>query len=242
MDTIKLDAQDTRVIAHRGLSGIERENTCPAFVAAANRSYFGIESDVRKTSDGRFVMIHDETSARITNGRDEFRISETDLETLSHIKLPDIDGNVLRSDIRIPTLEDYVSICKKYGKRCILEVKEPLSREDARSLISELSVLDYLSGVTFISFVYENCTLLRELLPDSEIQFLTDAEINGTLIDKLAANRFDLDIYYKRLTKENVSLLHSRGIKVNCFTCDDPGTARLLIDAGVDYITTNILE
>ena len=35
MDTIKiLDHKNTVIVAHRGLSGLERENTCAAFVAA----------------------------------------------------------------------------------------------------------------------------------------------------------------------------------------------------------------
>ena len=39
MDTIKINSNGVKIIAHRGLSGIEKENTCPAFVAAGNRSY-----------------------------------------------------------------------------------------------------------------------------------------------------------------------------------------------------------
>ena len=31
MDTIKFDKKETRVIAHRGLSGLEKENTNSAF-------------------------------------------------------------------------------------------------------------------------------------------------------------------------------------------------------------------
>lgn len=50
MDSIKLDTRTAKMIAHRGLSGIEKENTNAAFVAAGNRSYFGIETDVHKTS------------------------------------------------------------------------------------------------------------------------------------------------------------------------------------------------
>ena len=47
MNTIKIDSKQAKMVAHRGLSGIERENTNPAFVAAGNRSYFGID-DVEK--------------------------------------------------------------------------------------------------------------------------------------------------------------------------------------------------
>ena len=49
MDSIKLDTRTAKMIAHRGLSGIEKENTNAAFIAAGNRSYFGIETDVHKT-------------------------------------------------------------------------------------------------------------------------------------------------------------------------------------------------
>ena len=45
-DTVKIDKRGVRLIAHRGLSGIEQENTCAAFIAAANReSYYGIETN-----------------------------------------------------------------------------------------------------------------------------------------------------------------------------------------------------
>ena len=57
MNTIKLNDRKAKIIAHRGLSGLEKENTCPAFVAAANRSYFGIETDVHMTKDGKFVSL-----------------------------------------------------------------------------------------------------------------------------------------------------------------------------------------
>ena len=43
MNTVKIEKQNTKMVAHRGLSGLERENTCMAFVAAGNRSYWGIE-------------------------------------------------------------------------------------------------------------------------------------------------------------------------------------------------------
>lgn len=46
------DKKNAKMVAHRGLSGIERENTLLAFVAAGNRSYWGIECDVHVTKDG----------------------------------------------------------------------------------------------------------------------------------------------------------------------------------------------
>ena len=65
MDTIKVQSGKTLMIAHRGLSGIELENTNTAFIAAGNRSHYGIETDVHKTSDGKFVVFHDDTTGRL---------------------------------------------------------------------------------------------------------------------------------------------------------------------------------
>ena len=62
MNTCKLETLKPRMIAHRGVSGLERENTCAAFVAAGNRGYFGIETDVHLTADGQYVIIHDDTT------------------------------------------------------------------------------------------------------------------------------------------------------------------------------------
>ena len=52
MDTIKIENKAVKMVAHRGLSGIEKENTCSAFVAACNRAtYFAVETDVHRTPD-----------------------------------------------------------------------------------------------------------------------------------------------------------------------------------------------
>ena len=68
MNTIKFEKKSTQVVAHRGLSGIEKENTNAAFVAAGNRSYYGVETDIHRTADGRFVVCHDDDLKRIEKG------------------------------------------------------------------------------------------------------------------------------------------------------------------------------
>ena len=68
MDTVKIKkVKEVCMIAHRGLSGLETENTNSAFVAAGNRSYYGIETDVHVTVDGKFVIIHDDNTLRVAD-------------------------------------------------------------------------------------------------------------------------------------------------------------------------------
>ena len=79
MDTIKLN-KNVKMIAHRGLSGLERENTYPAFVAAGNRSYYGVETDVHVTKDKKFVIIHDETTARVSQNAVDINVEENNYD------------------------------------------------------------------------------------------------------------------------------------------------------------------
>jgi len=242
MDTIKINSKNVKMIAHRGLSGIERENTNPAFVAAGNRSYFGIETDVHVTSDGKFVIIHDETTDRVSEGRYKINVEKESYDKLKDVVLPDKDGNFVREDIKIPLLEEYIRICKKYEKVCVLEVKNLFSEEDIKRMIEEIRNTGYLENVIFISFVIENCIILRKYLKDNDIQWLLSNPVTRKEIDILKENNLNIDIYYKSLTKEAVDTLHENGIKVNCWTCDDKEIGESLAQMGVDFITTNILE
>lgn len=239
MDTIKVKHAGTLMVAHRGLSGLEKENTCAAFVAAGNRSYFGIETDIHPTIDGRFVCIHDNNIRRV--GIDNLEVETSTFDTLRSVILADTDGVKGRADLRIPTLGEYIRICKKYGKVCVLEVKELFTRENLEKVIEIIKSEDYLASVVFIAFNIENLIILRELLPDQPCQYLI-SEFPDDLIETLLKYRLDLDIYYPALTTERVAQLHENGIKVNCWTVDSPEAAEELISWGVDFITSNILE
>ena len=242
MNTTKIDSNEAKMIAHRGVSGIERENTCPAFVAAGNRSYFGIETDVHVTKDGKFVIIHDETTERISSGEYNINVEEMDYSQVEKIVLPDLDGTTVRKDIRIPLLSEYINICKKYEKTCVLEIKNHFEEHYIDKLIDEIKELEYLDKIIFISFDFENCVNVRKRLAENDVQFLYSEEITDELIERISQYNLNLDIYYKQLTAENIGYLHSKGIKVNCWTCDDKEAAEKLVSCGVDYITSNILE
>ena len=55
------DGPMTRIIAHRGASRAEPENTLAAFRRAGEMGADGVELDVRRTADDRLVVHHDAT-------------------------------------------------------------------------------------------------------------------------------------------------------------------------------------
>ena len=239
MDTFKIEKKNVRMIAHRGLSGIEQENTNAAFVAAGNRSYYGIETDIHRTADGRFVISHDDNLKRVS-GEDVLLKAKT-LSELQSIVLLDKDGTKNREDLRVSVLENYISICKKYGKHSVLELKTEFSDEQIAEIIEIIKSFDYLESTTFISFNYYSLMQVRRVCPTQSVQYLF-SEFNDERLSKLIKDRIDVDVYYEALTKEMADFLHQNGLKVNCWTVDDKQKAEELAEWGVDFITTNILE
>lgn len=241
MNTIRIDRKHVKMVAHRGVSGLECENTSAAFVAAGNRSYYGIETDVHVTADGHFVVIHDDKTGRVSNVN--LVVEESTREALSKVQLYSRGRTVspTRRDLVIPDLADYIRICQDYGKIPVLELKNRIQTEDIRRMVALIREIGYLEETLFISFDWDNMVDLRQLLPAQKLQFLI-GEWDDALPARLKEHCMDLDIYYKSMTAERVALLHEMGIDVNVWTCDDPAEAEKLIGWGVDYITSNILE
>lgn len=239
MNTIKFNNQNTLTVAHRGVSGLERENTAAAFIAAGNRSYYGVETDIYRTSDGRFVVNHDGNAQRV--GGVNVAMENTPMSLLQEVVLYDMDGSKDRYDLRLPTVENYISICKRYEKVCVLELKSQFTPEELQKLIELIEDYHYLDHVTFISFHYANLKYIRAIKPQQSCQYLT-GDNSDAMIAKLKEDRMDIDIIHTALTEERVAAMHAAGLKINCWTVDDPARGEELAAWGVDFITSNILE
>ncbi len=240
MNTTKFENKTTKVVAHRGLSGIERENTNAAFIAAGNRSYFGVETDVHVTKDGHFVIAHDSSMARGSGS--SLVIEESTLAMLRSITLFEKNGETKdRYDLHVSTVTEYVRTCKTYEKVCVLELKGIFGKENLQKLIDVINVEGYLENIVFIAFDWQNLVDLKAIYPDATMQFLCK-EIALETLPELVKNNFSLDIYYKSLTQEMVDFMHQNGLFVNVWTVDEKADADALVNMGVDFITTNICE
>ena len=237
-DTIHVNLPGVKMVAHRGVSGLERENTCAAFVAAGNRSYFGVETDIHRTADGRYIVFHDDNLTRLLG--DGRVVEEICFDELRALRLTDLDGNA-RGDLLLPTLEEYVHICKKYDKDCVLEIKNHFEPEDIDNVIAIIRGIGWLERTIFISFDLPNMICIRERLPQQRAQYLVST-FGDDLLDILTGHHLDLDIKYSSLSAEQVRACHEAGIQVNVWTVNEAADAERLAGYGVDFITSNILE
>lgn len=239
-NTVKIENKNnTQFIAHRGLSGLELENTISAFVAAGNRSYIGIETDVHVTKDGKFVVYHDDTTERLCD--ENVNIGKTNYKKIKSLTLKPQKNRTVGSDFIIPDLKDYLSICASYEKIAVLELKERMAPKHIKEIYAEVEKYYDPQKIIFISFYLDNLKYLRQQYPKANIQYLVQ-RFDEDILNELKEFKLDLDIGYWVCSKEVIDTCHKNGIKVNCWTVDNPGDAERLIDYGVDYITSNILE
>ena len=242
MNTIKIDKQGRKVqmIAHRGVSGLERENTCAAFIAAGNReTYWGIETDVNCTADGKYIIIHDDNTLRVT-GQDMV-VENTDMQTLRSLHVLDRDSEQPRGDLVLPTLQEYITICKRYEKTAVLELKNPMPESAVCEIMQIITEMEYTHKLLVISFNLNNLIYLRKHYPDQPAQYLL-SKWDDKWLEVLQQYNLGLDIYFPQITGELVDKIHGIGKQVNCWTVNTPEDAARVIESGVDQITTNILE
>ena len=168
-------------------------------------------------------------------------VEDKTLAEVQSITLLDKDGTKGRSDLIAPSLENYISICKKYGKHAVLELKSNFTDEEIARIVSVIDGYGYLPSTTFISFIYENLLKIKALIPKQSVQFLFSA-FTDEIIENVLRDKMNIDVKHSELTQEIIDEMHEKCIKVNCWTVDSKERAEQLVEWGIDYITSNILE
>src|SRR5882724_9731275 len=100
-----LQAETKRVVAisHRGEHLHHPENTMPAFQEAVRVGADYFEVDVRTTSDGKLVLMHDGTADRTTSGKGDIAKM-----TFDEVRALDAGAKFGKefADTRVPTFDE----------------------------------------------------------------------------------------------------------------------------------------
>ena len=231
-------AKKVDAIAHRGYSAFAPENTLSAFRLAGEKGFYGCEFDIRPTKDGVWVVHHDETVDRMTDGHG--KISQLTYAEISKLKI-DAGKNVENyPNEKIPTLEETLDVCEESSVRPVIEVKGG-NPEDMEGLSKILKGRSFSNGYTLISFTWELLAPLRELLPESEI-FMLAEEVMPSHVRFCFEHKIDgISFKYTKNTSLSIALLKATGLKTAAWTVDNVTSARKLCALGVGTITTNRL-
>ena len=214
----------TAIIAHRGASRAELENTVQAFRRAAGMGADGVELDVRRTAEGALVVHHD---AHLDDGR---LICETD-----RIDLP----------AHVPSLDEALAACA--GMWVNVEIKndptepdfdptERIADETIRSLIGRGEDERWLIS-SFRMATIDRCRLLA---PTIRTAWLTEVITAAAIREVVSKGHLAIHPWHGTVTAAQVEACHAAGVQVNVWTCDDPAAIARLAAWGTDGICTNV--
>ena len=223
-----------KFVAHKGYSKYYLGNTEAAFRAAASKSFYGIETDIRKTKDGHFVCNHDATVRYADNT--EKRISSSTLEEL--LAAP-IENNTTDSDEYLCTFETYLRACKEGNKVAVIELKDYFGKTDIQNILAIIDEEYDREKVSFITFIYALLPIVRHEDPDIELQYLSQTKDDPN-IDLCLDSDISVDVKYTILTEEMVQSFHAAGLTVNVWTVNERSELRAVKALGVDYVTTDL--
>ena len=231
-------------IAHRGESLDAPENTLSAFDLSYERNCPCIECDIRLTSDGEVVCMHDESTFRTTGV--DLEVKRTGYEKIWRLDAGAWKGNTWNGEM-IPKLSDVLSSLPADG-RIYIEIKAssaiikplievvdnaPVSRWQITVLAFDKEVVSQVKkvfhGVTvlwLVSFKDEGDCISPDA--DELIQTLRELGVDG--VDAQASDMLDA---------EYINKVHDAGFTFHVWTVDDDKQAEKFIGFGVDSITSN---
>jgi len=226
------------IIAHRGASGYEPENTLLSFRRALEMGCQAIELDVFLTHSGEIVVIHDETINRTTNGTGY--VSQFSIEQLKSY-------NAGKGE-KIPLLSETFDLIEKaYGKQIEsgfilnIELKEPRTARPVADLIKYYLNKKKWDGNNFIvsSFDHQAIQEFQHYLPDIKtgaIFFRSDDNVIE-VTQQSDAQYIILD--YQSITYNLIAKAHKIGLFIFVYTVNDPIIAQELATWHIDGIITD---
>lgn len=229
------------VIAHRGATEEFPENTLPAFERAIELGAYGIELDVRLTSDRVPVVFHYFYLDGFTSGRgplcdhslDELRSIEVSAPTGALRILP--LREVLDAIVSRTTLEIELKGPEKYTVEAVAAVLD-----DFRSHWDKLEITSY--ETSLLDAMRQRCAIAVDLLTHKSEPWMKDDFVayNSVHRAQMAGARA-VHLHVSQLSAEVVERIRGEGVDVHSYEVNDEETLGQLSAIEVTRFTTDRL-
>lgn len=226
-----------QVIGHRGAAALAPENTWAGFDLALELGVDALETDVRATSDGELVLLHDATLDRTTDGYGP--VHQVPWAAVSAL---DAGGWFAAgyAGARVPLLRATLG---RYGGRTYLaiEIKQPGIEGQVLDVVADAGLLE---RVTFTAFEFEIASWVKaaaaRLYPQgARVGYLARDTSPETVARVLDAGLDQFCPPADALTPEAVARCKELGLEVRAWGVRNVELMQRAIDAGVDGMTVD---
>ena len=236
-------------INHRGYNTIAPENTLPAFKLSKKYGFNYVETDVRFTSDGIPVLLHDSTINRTARNADGTIIENSiAINSITYTQALNYDFGIYKGSewagTKIPTFEEFMILCKKLGLSPYIELKESLTNEQISMFSRIIKGLNMEKETTFIATGLILLQRIKNYLPNANYGFLNNIStqsLDYLVTLKSSFNQVFIDTdHYQNANTNDINILNANGITIEAWTLDSE-EAILNIPNYVIGVTSNSL-
>ena len=242
---------DVLVIAHRGGKGLAPENTLVAFTRSAALGVDVLEMDLRQSSDGALIVLHDRRVDRTTNGH-----GAADSLSLAQLKQLDAgyhfspDGQTFPwrgQGVAIPTLDEVFTAFP--NMRFLIEIKNdsPALVRDFCHTIQHFELSDRVIAASFHSRPLEN---LRQACPEVATSASSSAGMSFIFLHWLrldaayhpTSQAFQIPVRLGKIDivdQRFIARARAHNVQVHIWTINDPDAMQHYLDLGVDGLITD---
>lgn len=213
-----MHSNKTELSAHRGAQVAAPENTLEAITQAGLLGYGFIEIDVRKTKDGQYILMHDETVDRTTTGTGKVR--DLTFQQIQSFAIEDKQGNV--TNYKVPTLQEVLQEARKYdlvvnfdGSKGEWGDKEFV--DGIMEIAKETNVLNHSFFVLSNKSVRDQ---FNKWYPDAVVTFLGNA-VKNVDADIKELKKYEYAIYstsIHNVDKESARKIKRAGLKLHVYS------------------------
>jgi len=233
------------LIGHRGYPAKFPENTLAAFEGAINAGCDMIELDVTLTKDRKVVVIHDDTLDRTTDGSG-LVLAQT-FEELKRLDAGSWFAPRFSAE-RIPELSEVMELT---AGRCMLNIEIKQSAFEAgypidaieHQVVTLVRASGAMDRVIISSFDKRILERIAAMDAPPAIAYISDHGVDERVLDMLLAMKaFSWHPSFKALTRDQVDMLHTAGLKVFPWTINTRAEAEKVLALGVDGLICNELR
>jgi glycerophosphoryl diester phosphodiesterase len=213
-------------IGHRGVMGVEPENTLRSFTAAEQAGLDMIELDLHLSKDGALVVMHDTDVDRTTDGTGPIAA-----KTLAELRALDAGR-----EERVPVFEE---VLDAVSLPLQAEIKDVAA---ARALAGVITERDLTGRVEVSSFHDEAVAETTRLVPGVRTALIASRYGTDIVERAVEAGAATVCLNIRRLTLETVELAREANLRIIGWVVNTQEQLRLARAFGLDGVTTDYPE
>lgn len=240
---------NVKAVNHRGFNLLAPENTLPAFCMSKKNGFRYVEADVRFTSDGVPVLLHDASINRTARNADGTTISSTvNIADITYEQALAYDFGIWKgaeyAGTKIPTLAQFMELCRNIGLTPRVELNV-LTTANATTMFN---VIDSCGMARKTEYNCNDQTVLQKILELEPCATIVRGmgNHNSSTVDVLGAmktvnNTIIINAEYTVVTSAFITQCQGYDIELEVYTVDSSNVI-LGLDPYISGVTSDYMN